>query len=43
MMALSMELNMHIEQVDVTTAYLNREIDTVIYMDKPNLLEEMLK
>lgn len=42
LMALSEEFDMDIHQVDVTTAYLNGNIDEAVYMDKPDLLEQML-
>lgn len=32
---------MHIEQLDVTSAFLNDEIDTEIYMKQPELLDEI--
>jgi len=34
---------MCIEQLDVTSAFLNGEIDTEIYMKQPELLEKMLQ
>lgn len=43
LVALSVKYGLSITQLDVTTAYLNSEIDTVIYMSKPPLLDEMLQ
>lgn len=42
LIALSVEYDMHIEQLDVTSAFLNDEIDTEIYMKQPELLDEIL-
>lgn len=42
LIALAAESNMEILQLDITTAYLNGEIDVDIYMETPELLEEML-
>lgn len=41
LIALSVEYDMHIEQLDVTSAFLNDEIDTEIYMKQPELLDEI--
>ena len=43
LMALAARTGMRISQLDVTIAYLNGQIDTEIFMQKPQLLEEMLK
>lgn len=43
LIALSVEYVMHIEQLDVTSAFLNDEIDTEIYMKQPELLDEILR
>jgi len=42
-MAVTVERNMRISQFDITTAYLNGIMDTTVYMEKPELLQEMLK
>ncbi|KMQ88628.1 retrovirus-related pol polyprotein from transposon tnt 1-94 [Lasius niger] len=43
LLALSVKFGLTISQLDVTTAYLNSEIDAEIYMTKPSLLDEMLQ
>ena len=30
--------NMHLQQMDVNSAFLNRDIDTEVYMNRPNEL-----
>jgi len=40
---LSVTSDLKITQLDVKTAYLNSNIDTEIYISKPELLEEMLR
>ena len=42
-MGLAAKFKLNVSQLDVTTAYLNRKIDTEIYMEKPEFLEEILK
>ena len=42
-MGLAAKFKLNVSQLDVTTAYLNGKIDTEIYMEKPEFLEEMLK
>jgi len=41
--ALATRFDLNISQLDVETAYLNRRIDTEIFMEKPELLYEMLR
>jgi len=41
--ALAAKLNLRISQLDVETAYLNGKIDTDIYMEMPDSLQDMLK
>lgn len=43
LVALSARLDLIISQLDVTTVYLNSDINTEIYMAKPPLLDEMLR
>lgn len=43
LVAISTEKDMHISQIDVTTAYLNGAVDTVIHMEKPKMLQQMLE
>lgn len=38
LMAVAIENNMQISQIDITTAYLNVIMDTTVYMEKPKLL-----
>jgi len=40
---LAVELGLKIDQLDVTTAYLNSDIDTEIYMSVPPFLKTMLR
>lgn len=42
-LALAVKHNMSVHQMDVTTAYLNGKIDTDIYMEMPNMFEEILE
>lgn len=42
LMALSVELNLEIHQLDINTAYLNGFLDEEIYMKTPKLLKECL-
>ncbi|XP_018398526.1 PREDICTED: uncharacterized mitochondrial protein AtMg00810-like [Cyphomyrmex costatus] len=42
-MAIAVERDMHIAQIDVTTAYLNGVMDTDVYMEKPEMLTQMIK
>nr|XP_012153675.1 PREDICTED: uncharacterized protein LOC105664311 [Megachile rotundata] len=41
--ALSVELDLHISQLDITAAYLNGDIDTDVYMRILDFLDEMMK
>jgi len=43
LVALSARLGLTISQLDVTTAYLNSNIDAEIYIAKPPLIDEMLR
>lgn len=43
LMAIAVEYDLQVHQLDVTTAYLNGNMDTEIFMDKPELLSEMLE
>jgi len=43
LMAVAVEQNMEIAQIDVTTAYLNGTMNTTIYTEKPDMLQEMLE
>lgn len=43
MAALSAELSMEIHQLDITTAYLNGELDEEIFMELPKFLEKWLR
>ncbi|XP_077277091.1 uncharacterized protein LOC143905509 isoform X1 [Temnothorax americanus] len=43
LVALSVELGMSISQLDITAAYLHGDMDTVVYMEPPEYLEEMLE
>ena len=42
LMALSVKMDMKIDQIDITTAYLNGDIDKEIYMTQPKYLAEFL-
>lgn len=42
LVALAVELNMEIDQLDINTAYLNGDLDETIYMKIPELLKESL-
>lgn len=42
-MGLASKFKLDVSQLDVTTAYLNGKIDTEIYMEKPELLAEILE
>ena len=43
LIALSVKFNLRINQLDIETAYLNADMDTLVYMEKPDLLEKMLQ
>jgi len=43
LMALAAKYDLKVSQLDVETAYLNGKIDTKIYMEKPELLREILQ
>ena len=43
LMALSAKFDMTIEQIDVTSAYLNGSLEEEVYMEKPELLQECLE
>lgn len=43
LMALAVELDLLVEQMDVVTAYLNGDVEEEIYMDVPDGLEDILK
>ena len=43
MMALSVEMNLIVHQMDVVTAFLNGEVEEEIYMTVPEKLESLLK
>lgn len=42
-MALAAKYSLKISQLDVTSAYLHSDIDTLIYMKKPDMLKEALE
>lgn len=42
LIALAAKYNLHISQLDITTAYLNGDIDTLLFMETPDLLKEAL-
>lgn len=42
LMAVAVELDMQIAQIDITAAYLNGKMDTTVHMEKPDMLQEML-
>jgi len=37
LMALAAQMNMAVEQIDITTAYLNSTLDETVYMEVPNI------
>lgn len=43
LVAISARMNMSISQLDITSAYLHGEINDEVYMEAPQLLEDMLK
>lgn len=43
LIALAVEMNMDIDQIDIDTAYLNGDLNEDIYMKVPDLLEESLE
>lgn len=43
LVAIAVEQDMEIAQIDVTTAYLNGTMDTTVYIEKPDMLQEMLE
>ena len=42
-MALSAKLGHQVTELDITTAYLNGEMDTVVYMEQPTFLKDTLE
>lgn len=42
LLAVAVEQDMEIAQIDVTTAYLNGTMNTTVFTEKPNMLQEML-
>jgi len=43
LMAIAVEQGMEVDQIDITAAYLNGVMDNAVFMEKPDLLHEMLE
>lgn len=43
LIALAVKFDLEITQLDIETAYLNAEMDTLVYMEQPDLLKKMLE
>lgn len=43
LIALAVKFDLKVTQLDIETAYLNAKMDTVVYMEQPDLLKKMLK
>lgn len=43
LMALAVQLDLKVRQLDITTAYLNGEVEEKLYMESPKLLAEFLQ